>query len=326
MRIQPEKIKNILCVRNDRFGEFLLNIPALRALKETFAGAKITMAIDPYLEDLAKSIPLIDEIIKWEGLRHSLFQKLGLVSLLKKKNMDMAVILNPSKEFNIITYLAGIPVRVGYARKWGFLLTHAIEDKKYLGKMHEIEYNLELVSLIGASTESKALSLNIDERIGNSLLKDYNIKNDDILVALHPWTSDPVKLWPLERFQEVAHKLTQELNIKVLVVGGKMELDKGKGLFGEEGKLINMTGKTTLSELAAFLKRCNLLISGDSGPVHLACAVGTPVLALFRNDLPGKTAKRWGPWGGANLVIEKDSLYGITVDEVMDKAREILKR
>jgi ADP-heptose:LPS heptosyltransferase len=68
-----------------------------------------------------------------------------------------------------------------------------------------------------------------------------------------------------------------------------------------------------------------LIISGDSGPVHLACAVGIPVVALFRNDLPGKTAKRWGPWGKGCAVIEKDSLNDITVDEVLNLLRQIIK-
>ena len=72
------------------------------------------------------------------------------------------------------------------------------------------------------------------------------------------------------------------------------------------------------------MKKANLLVSGDSGPVHLAAAVGTPVIALFRNDLPGKTAKRWGPWGEGHLVIEREKLEDITVDEVVNKVKEKL--
>lgn len=326
MRIKPESIKKILCVRNDRFGEFLLNIPAFRALKQTYPQAKIIAVIDPYLKDLTENIPLIDEVIAWKGLKHSFFDKLKLANLLKKKNIDVAVIFNPSKEFNIITYLSGIPVRVGYAKKWGFLLTHTLKDKKYLGKKHEIEYNLELVGLIGAETEDKTLSLNINSDIINKLFEAFKIKNSDVLVALHPWTSDSVKLWAQENFVELAKRLAGELNIKVLIVGGIEELSKSTKLFKEEDNLINLTGKTTLRELGALLKRCKLLISGDSGPVHLASCVNVPVIAIFRNDLPGKTAQRWGPWGDRNFVIEKPKLAEITVDEVATKAREILER
>ena len=79
-------------------------------------------------------------------------------------------------------------------------------------------------------------------------------------------------------------------------------------------------------ELAALLKKCKLLISADSGPVHLASAVGTPVLALFRNDIPGKCAKRWGPWGKGHSVIEKSCLSDIKVDEVFENAKEMIEK
>ena len=89
--------------------------------------------------------------------------------------------------------------------------------------------------------------------------------------------------------------------------------------------IIDLSGKTDLVQLAVVLKSSRLLISGDSGPVHLACCVGAPGLALFRNDLKGKTARRWGPWARNCAVIEKSSLNNISVEEVFDKAKEMLK-
>ena len=91
-----------------------------------------------------------------------------------------------------------------------------------------------------------------------------------------------------------------------------------QSVLGLSDDIINMVNKTSLVELAVLLKRCSLFISGDSGPMHLAAAVGTPVVALFRNDLPGKTAKRWGPWGQGHMVIEKGDLLNISVDEVFE--------
>ncbi len=327
MQIQAKTVKNILVVRNDRFGEFLLNIPALRALKETFSDARLIAVVDPYTKELAESVLFIDEIIEWGRQRHSLSEKLRFIKLLREKSIDMAIMLNPTKDFNIITRFAGIPIRVGYDRKWGFLLTHKMEDKKYLGQRHEIEYNLELVSLIGTGTEDKTLCLSIDDREINDLFRDFNIKDYNNLIALHPWTSDPIKQWPLENFCELAKRLVREQDIKAVIIGGKDELTKGtEFLKNLDDNLINLTGRTTLRQLAAVLKKCKLLISGDSGPVHLACAVGTKVLAIFRNDIPGKSARRWGPWGRGHIVIEKGKLCDITVAEVFDKAREVLSR
>ena len=325
MQIDRKVIKNILVIRNDRFGEFLLNIPALRALKETFKDARIIGVVDYSVKELAERVTFIDEIIEWNQGKHPLSEKVRFVNLLKKKKIDIAVMLNPAKVFNIFTYLAGIPIRVGYNRKWGFLLTHKKEDEKHLGQRHEAEYNLELVSLVGAKTHDQTLSLSIDERIIDALLKDTGIENNDNLVALHPWTSDPIKQWPIQNFCALAKRLVREQNMRVIIIGGKDELTKSIEFFRNiDNDLINLTARTTLTQLAALLKECKLLISGDSGPVHLACAVGTKVLAIFRNDIPGKSARRWGPWGKGHIIIEKENLSDITVAEVLDKVKGVL--
>jgi len=318
-------VKNILVVRNDRFGEFLLNIPSLRALRETFNTAKIIIVVSPQVRELAESVPFVDEVMVWGSRKHAFSEKLRLAGILRKKKLDMAIMLNPSRQFNILAFLAGIPVRVGYDRKWGFLLTKKIEDKKHLGERHEIEYNLELVGLVGARTDEFSLSLNLDENKANRLAATFGIGTSDGFIALHPWTSDPIKQWPQENFQILAERLAREQKQKVLVIGGKDELSKGAEAYNHLGEnVINMTGKTTLLELAGLLKKSKLLISGDSGPVHLACAVETPVIALFRNDIPGKSAKRWGPRQKDSLVIEKGNLSEITVEEVLGKTKQIL--
>lgn len=303
--------KNILIVRNDRFGEFLLNIPAIRAVKETFGGSKVILAVDPYVKELARKVPYADEVIAWRSGRHSLLEIIKFSSFLKKRNIDIAVIMNPSKDTNIAVYTAGIPVRVGYARKWDFLLTRKIEDLKHLSRKHEVEYNLDLVGVIGAETKDKSLTL-----------KTGDVTGREDVIAIHPWTSDPVKQWPEERFCALALRIVKETDSDVLIVGVSGELKKSAMFDNLDKRIKNLTGRTTLLELASALKKSKLLISGDSGPVHMACAVGTPVVALFRNDMPGKGPRRWGPWGEGNIVIEKKSLPDISVDEVFDKVKQ----
>lgn len=303
--------KNILVIRNDRFGEFLLNVPAIRALKNTFKDSKIILALDGQVKGLAGLVEGIDEIITWKNGRHSLAEIIKFSNLLRKKNIDMALVMNPSKDSNIAVYLAGIPERIGYSRKWGFLLTKKALDLKHFEKKHEVEYNLDLARLAGADTVDKGLALKVP-----GTFREENV------IVIHPWTSDPVKQWPMERFRELALKIAKESDSEVLIIGGKEESHKS-GLFNNlSNRVKNLTGRTSLVELASILKKCKLLISGDSGPVHLACAVGTGVIALFRNDIPGKGPRRWGPWGEGNIVIEKKSLSDITVDEVFDKVRQ----
>lgn len=305
--------KRILVIRNDRFGEFLLNVPAIRALKERFADSKIILAVDPYVRDLALKIPYADEVIGWKNGRHSLIDTFKFAMLLKSREIDIAFIMNPSKDSNLAVYLACIPERIGYARKWDFLLTQTIKDAKDLGLKHEVECNLDLVKAVGAETKDKSLFINVN---GTSpFIPDGSI-------AVHPWTSDPIKQWPSERFRELALRLVKELGIDVIIIGGKEEFEKSASYNYLNNRIINMAGKTSLPQLAAILKKCGLLISGDSGPVHLASSVGTPVIALFRNDIAGKGPKRWGPWGHGDLVIEKKMLSDITVEEVLNKVKE----
>jgi ADP-heptose:LPS heptosyltransferase len=166
---------------------------------------------------------------------------------------------------------------------------------------------------VAAHVADKSLSIKIKEKVFPKLAGQK-------IIAIHPFTSAPLKQWPLERFKDLAQVLIQEPGLKVAIIGVSDEkIDFAEGV-------INMINQTSLIELAAFLKRSSLLISSDSGPVHLAAAVGTPVVALFRNDLPGKTAKRWGPWGNGHIVIEKTNLNDIAVDEVMIKVKEVLNK
>lgn len=324
-RIDPDKIRNILVVRNDRFGEFLLNIPALRALRETFINSRITIVLNPYVRELAGRITFIDEIIEWERGKHSIRDKLNFVNLLKKRKINMAVILNPSKEFNIFCYMSGIPIRIGYDRKWGFLLTHKMMDKKYLGEKHESEYNLDLVALSGARTKNKALALKVDQS-ADSLPREYAEAAEGAVVTVHPFTSDPIKQWPLVNFSDLIMRLASELNVRVIVVGGKEELITNHEFSSGLAKnVINLIGKTSILQLAAILSKSKLLVSGDSGPVHLASCVNTAVIAIFRNDIPAKSSVRWGPRSEGSVVLEKGNLKDISVEEVFRKVREVLK-
>ncbi|MFH0790742.1 MAG: glycosyltransferase family 9 protein [Candidatus Omnitrophota bacterium] len=315
--------KNILALRNDRFGEFLLNIPAFKALKQTYPEARLTVVVNPYVQEIAQCLDCIDEVIPWENKKHTLREIIRFSSQLRKERFDTCIILNPSKEFNIVGFLSGIPVRVGYDHKWAFLLTHKTPDKKYLGDKHEVEYNLDLAGVIGAKlrtgSKDKNLSLNIPDDIINKFPGVTDLRNS---VVIHPFTSDMIKQWPIERFCRLAQKLIQALNLNVILIGGKEELARlDKDIFNnfKHPNLINLIGQTSLKELTVLLKKSRLLVSADSGPIHLASCVETPVIAIFRNDIPAKRAKRWGPLSKNSYVLEKNNLSDISVDDVFDK-------
>jgi ADP-heptose:LPS heptosyltransferase len=191
---------------------------------------------------------------------------------------------------------------------------------KHLAEKHEVEYNLGLLEPLGLEAD-KDLFLPLNDDIISKVSLKFNLRAMRPFVALHPWTSDKIKEWPLANFKSLADSLAARIN--VLIVGGSAE---ARGVFPNSGKgVVELCGRTSLAELAVILKEACLLISADSGPVHLAAAVKTPVLALFRNDIRAKSALRWGPWGQNHRVIEKPGLGQISVSEVLTAAKEMLK-
>lgn len=311
-------LKNILALRNDRFGEFLLIIPALQSLKKIYPGAKISLGVEQSVKPIAELVECVDGVLIWDEVKKDL----------RRYRFDLAVIFNPTKEAHVATFFAGVPIRLGYGRKWGFLLTHKIGDTKHLGNRHEVICNLELIESLKNKEQSLACrrgrpsekSLDFGLNVPGSEKYDYLSG----AVAIHPFTSDPVKQWPIERFGELGQRIAKEFGAKVVFVGQAAEGDTLLRSVSPSDKIINLINKTSLVELAQVLKQCKLLVTCDSGPMHLAATVGTPVIALFRNDLPGKTAKRWGPWGEGHRVIEKNSLEDISVDEVLKAIKERL--
>jgi ADP-heptose:LPS heptosyltransferase len=318
-------IKKIVVFRNDRFGEFLLIIPALQALKRMYPGAWLTVVAHPSVQALARIIPGVNAVIAWENRKHGLGEIIKFAFELRNGHFDLAVIFNPMKESHLVTFLAGIRARLGYRRKWGALLTKSLIDTRDSGLKHEVESNCELLQCLGAVPADKSLSLELDERLINDFLKEYPFAACGNVVVIHPWTSDPVKQWPPENFSALIEMIGEKLAVTTVLIGGELEsLKNFTWKADSRQKIINLTGRTTLVQLAALLKKSRLLVSADSGPVHLAAAVGTPVITLFRNDIPGKSPRRWGPWGPGNCVIAKPNITDITVAEVFAAVKEHL--
>ncbi|MBI3088493.1 MAG: glycosyltransferase family 9 protein [Candidatus Omnitrophica bacterium] len=317
-------------IRTDRLGETLLTLPAAEALKTAAPGASLTLLVHPTLAPLLEGLPWVDAVIpdpvpnepRWWA------RALRLADRLKAGRFDVAVVANPAKAAHVGVWLAGIPLRVGYDRKWGRLLTHRIPDDKSVGGRHEVEYNLRLVDALGIPRPSH-LSLQLpvtaqeDQRIAQ-LFTQRGVSGQDRLVAVHPWTSNPKKQWPVERFRGLIRYVAGLPGVRPVLIGGPEErqgvaevVDRGAA------RVIDVVGCLSLKELAACLRRVRALVTNDSGPMHVAAAVGTPVVALFGTGDPGSHPRRWGPWGSGHTVIHKP-LEEMTLDEVTQALSQYL--
>ncbi len=347
LKLKIQNYKKILIVRLDRIGDVVLSTPVLKAVREAYPDSHIAFMVAPHARDIADGNPYINEVIVYDKSRahKGILEGAKFIAGLARKKFDIAIMLHPTVRTHLLAFLSGIPKRLGYARKMGLILTDRIPDKKHLGLKHEIDYTLGLLSYIGIEPTDRKLHVPTDdvseERVRH-ILADSGIKDGDKIVAINPGASCPSKRWPAERFAETADALTRELGVKIVIVSGSQDKRFADNtLSAMKTAAVDLSGKTTIRELACLLKRSSLFISNDSGPVHIACAMGTPVISVFGRSDRGLSPRRWGPTNKMDRIIHKDvgcdiclahnckaelrCLAAITVDDVVRNAKEMLE-
>ncbi len=314
-------VRRILFIRTDRMGDVLMNLPALRVLRLAYPKAWITLMADASLRGLLTRHPDLDEFmsVSMNEIR-SLHGCLSRAQSLRKARFDMAVVSNPDKFLHLMVFWAGIPRRIGYSRKWGFLLTRTRRDDKHSALRHEIESNLALVGLVSQTDWDGKWNLPIEPAALQSVQERLVKAGLDgcAIVVVHAGSSNPLKRWPTHRFAELCEKIVRAGPFHIVLVGGEEE----KAASAEVSQKTSVstedwTGALSLPELAAFLSLTSVktLISSDSGPVHVAWLAGKPVVALYARNCPGSDPARWGPRFSGSQVLFKD-IADISADEV----------
>ncbi|MBI4845694.1 MAG: glycosyltransferase family 9 protein [Candidatus Omnitrophica bacterium] len=288
-------IRRILIVRNDRIGDLILSTPAIRALKETFPGAQIDLFIKQYTKDLVAGNPNVNKLII-EG-------KDDLVG-----NYDLALALHPGFKQNMLLFKSKANIRVGYAG-WGggFFLTHKVKDDRDKRIRHEVESALEITANIGAKTKDKRLEVSVlreGEEFADKFLKDNSLFGK--IIVIHPGARQDYIRWEKHGFAEVADKLIIEHKVKIVLSGNESE----KGLVEEVAFLMKekpvMAVGLKLTELVSLLKRADLFIGNSTGPMHIACALGIAVVAIFGSRHALDSVQAWGPWCEKSKVVQKE--------------------
>lgn len=304
--------KRILIARLDRLGDVVLSTPVIRHMRKLFPDAHIAFMVRPENRDVVENNPDLNETIFYDksGSEKGWWGTLKFAFSLKKHKFDTAIALHPSNRTHIIFFLAGIPARVGYNKKMGYLLTKKIEHGKHEGAMHEADYNFELLAKAGFKVLTCDRIPYIRTSDHDKMFMDYLQSRMGIganVITFHPGASCPSKRWPPDRFAGMADILGERYGCDIVIVGGK-----GTEKFGSlmaaamKRKAFDLTGKTGVGALAELLARSRLFVSNDSGPVHVAVAMGTPVVAIFGRKDPGLSPRRWGPLGKRDIVLHKD--------------------
>jgi lipopolysaccharide heptosyltransferase II len=344
--VHPFTRSRILIVRTDRMGDLILSTPVIRSLRQAFPDAYLGMMVDVKHRELVEGNPDLNAVLLFDktGSEKSVWGTVQFVRKLKAHQFETALILHSTNRVIWITLLAGIRRRIGYARRLSWALTDPVPYRKPEGRRHELEYNLDLLSRLGIPKPSWMLYVPVQSAQQEKIavwLKGHGKQTDAPLVVLHPGASCPSKRWPADRFAQAGDQLIQQLGAQVVVVTGPDGLEQGQAVAQlMRQPPLTALGTLSLGELAALLKAAQILISNDSGPVHLASAMQTPVVSIFGRWSQGLSPQRWGPTGPQSRVLHKDigcrpclahecpvgfrCLEAISVNEVLAAAKNLM--
>jgi len=287
--LEKGKIHRIVVRVTNWIGDAVMNTPALAAIRHTFPQAQITVLANPLIAELFTTHEWVDDVMVYDKKgRHAGFSgKLAIARELRARRFDLAILLQNAFDAALIAWLAGIPRRVGNISDGrGFLLTHRFDHRPLGEELHHVDNYLTMLAQFGITgTEKRQLLCVTEEEAqrAEALLASAGIGKDDFLIGINPGAAyGSAKRWYPERFAEVAGILAQRWQAKVIVLGGPSEVaiaaDIEKAL---DGKCLNVAGKTKVRELMPLIKRCNFFVTNDSGPMHIAAAFGTPLVAIF---------------------------------------------
>ncbi len=327
-------IKRILIRATNWIGDSIMSLPALVETKRNFPEAHISVLLRPWVKPIFESHPCVDEIIVYDKKRdksRNLLELARIIRMLRNRQFDMAILFQNAFEAALIAFFSGIRIRLGLdtdGRR--FLLSHPVKRRTH---QHHVENYLDILRGIGIRTKETEPVLYIKDRHiseAEMILKECGIETDKPLIGLAPGAMyGPAKRWPARYFATIGDWAVKRWGAKVVIMGSRKEMDicaNVNALMKEDA--INLCGKTDLGVSMGIIKRCNMLVSNDSGLMHIAAALGVATIAIFGSTDPAAT----GPRGAHFRIIRHDipcspcfrrecpydlqCLYSVTPDQV----------
>jgi len=334
-------------------GDAVMNLPALRAIIEYYPGAEITVLARPHLEPIFELVDGVAGVMPYVGVHprgsiesgHLTFWK--AVRAIRQMRFQKSFLFQNAFEAALVAFMARIPERIGYATDGrGLLLTTAVPITAATKRLHHVQYYLDMLRAAGLTVQADSIpELSLPDEV---LLRGRQL-TAEALGSLAPWpylavcpgaSFGPAKRWFPDRFAKVIDRVWLEHNMPSVLLGSSAE----KPVIGQitamaSGKCVDIGGKTSLVDAASVLAQAQVVLSNDSGLMHLAAAVGTPVVAIFASTDPAATR----PLGDRHIVITSgvscapclrreckthsyDCMRAITVETVCEAIAEVIKR
>jgi lipopolysaccharide heptosyltransferase II len=310
--------RDVLCVRLDGLGDVLMTTPAIRALREQQRGRRITLLTSPAGAAVAALVPEIDDVWIHEspGMKASPSRPNGaadraLVEQLRARRFDAAVVFTVYSQSPLPAALvcaqADVPLRLAHCRENPYhLLTDWVrETEPDSGIRHEVRRQLDLVAAVGARTADERLSLKAPAGAAAAVeaeLSGRGIDPSRPLVVVHPGATAPSRRYPAAGFARTVRGLVRDLFCEVVLTGSAQEAPLVEAIRDEaDAPAFTLAGRLRLGELAALIDRAALVVANNTGPAHMAAALGTPVVDLYALTNPQHT-----PWAVPHRVLNRD--------------------
>ncbi len=346
MQTKAEPPHRILILKMSCIGDVVMAMPVATALKRAFRDVWIAWAAQPPAAEILIGHPAIDEVVEvppkpGDRWPHAVWVRewLRLAPSLRKRRFDVAMDMQGHLKAALLGVIARVPKRLGFAdehREFNRWLNNIPVDGM---DTHVVERHLQMANALGAKPYPVDFALQPSVQVQTHI--DEIFESEGLLqeppVALLPFASETHKRWPAERFAQLAARLTRH-GLRCVIVGGKGDVPAAREIVDAAGDgVISLAGRTKLRQLAALLQRCRLVIGNDTGPLHIAAAVGTPVLGLYGPTDPAKV----GPYGWIDRVLwhrqpcgpcghrptcrDCACMNAISVDEVVARAAEMIR-
>ncbi len=340
--LNPDKIKNILVVSSTAIGDTLLSTPAIRAVREQYPHAKIIGHFNAKNMELFENNPHIDGIIPYYGGYKRFFKT---IREFRRHKFDLALIFHGNEpQATPMAYLSGARfiIKLPNTSEYRFLLSNKEQVLGWEDFTHGVEQRLKVAGMAGCKISDKRMTLPLSEEgdaMVDKFLEENSVWKSNILIGFQVGASTISRMWFADKFVELGKKLIDLYpEIKIVVTGSSQEYNYCKGIADDIGeKAVVSAGKIPLKYMPSVVRRFKMLVTGDTGIMHMAIAVGTPLVALFAVS----DAKRSGPYYDMekHVVIQKERtcepciskkctyqkcMENISVDEVYSAILSIL--
>ncbi|MBU0568709.1 glycosyltransferase family 9 protein, partial [bacterium] len=330
LRFKPASIhgpiNKILLIQLSSIGDVIYVTPVIPGLKEKFPKANLTFLVEETAKDIVTDNPGIDEVLLFperrllkeiqEGNYQKVIREIGLFAKkLRESQFDLAINLHTSPRSAGFTYLSGaknisgltldesgLPFTCGSPWMFYKYFVGCNPVMAGLNPLNLVELSIKMAEVNPGVRETKVFIPPATEEKISQILSSFGVKEDDLLVGLNPGSNFACRRWIEEEFACLADLLDREYRAKIIIFGGPGDVELAKRIAQPmQARPINLAGKTNLKELAALISRCDHLITGDTGPMHLAGAVKTPTIVVA-----GPT--RDGPYGCENHLLLQANL------------------